>query len=161
MHYGLERLWAIMNPLPSALSASGFLVSLRRGGGVASAAWRNDESHVGSCCANGRLVLFVGTSRGDTGWDHNDVSILCALQVNPAAGLGATVLPGQNVIISLFGEPGDATPFHQADWFTFDGTGFNPDAWFDGTAATRIITFTPALSRSDPVPPNGSFSSYF
>jgi hypothetical protein len=115
----------------------------------------------GLFCSSAQAVVIPAGTTTTFQFSALPLSQPNTLQVNPAAGLGATVLPGQNVIISLFGEPGDATPFHQADWFTFDGTGFNPDAWFDGTAATRIITFTPALSRSDPVPPNGSFSSYF
>jgi PEP-CTERM motif len=67
------------------------------------------------------------------------------IQVDPAAGyldLGATVLPGQTLTISLFGDPSDATPFYEADWgVNFDGTAFNPDTWFDGTGAITLTAF--------------------
>src|SRR5262245_51652632 len=65
------------------------------------------------------------------------------IQINPAAGyldLGATILPGQTLTVSLFGDPSDTTPFYEAVWgVNFDSTGFNPDAWFDATGAVSLI----------------------
>jgi hypothetical protein len=42
------------------------------------------------------------------------------------------------VNVPFYGEPNDATPFYQADWPNFDGTGFSPEAWFDGIGAITL-----------------------
>ena len=34
--------------------------------------------------------------------------------------------------------PTNATPFYQADLPNFDGTGFSPEAWFDGIGAITL-----------------------
>jgi PEP-CTERM motif len=63
------------------------------------------------------------------------------LQVDPAAGfldMGVTVPPGAELAVALYGNPGDTMPFITGVWPGFDGTGFNPDRWFDGTGAVRL-----------------------
>ena len=72
----------------------------------------------GMFCSSAHAVVILPNTTATFQFTGLPLSRPSNIQFDPAAGyldLGATVLPGQTLTVSLFGDPSDATPFYTRD----------------------------------------------